>query len=942
MKKLLAFLLVFLFVALMLPLPTAAQEVDEWTADEMDAYFEDVWASLESAETRAIEGAASKEETLDAVYLAATQSKFVDQGTISELGENGFSFKTIDGYACAYDYVTNELGRNGDWGALENVDTTLTETRAQTTSNTDVLLIGPFYGMDSNFTNQYKTEALSVANYMGGTAWLISGANASATAICQNIGDAGVVFVDSHGASYYGTSYIQLTSGVGITQTALSNESAVNFGYGIYGIDGRFIRDNSSTGRLPSSLIWISVCEGMKTNGLATPLREAGAEVVYGYSQSVTFDGDYLFEEAFWGEMKTGATVAEAASYMKLILGSYDPGYEPTYQDIPAYPIFVSDYDSYPSNPNAKQAVKSDWQLYKMNSREICLTGQRNYEPYFSYDSDGNLIYYIYIQGLTEDDYISALEYEASWDPNKLQLSTYLYYGYENPNPALSDIHPTISASATSGRLSYALASNSGLAFPNTLGVLVIMKFKVKQSVPLDEYIWINFSGFKLSLVNKNNVPISQGSYTTSTVSGIIVHSNPHYEYHFISDTNNIILTGYAGPGGDIAIPSTIYGSPVTVIDSWTFFGCDTITSITIPSGITGIGSQAFYFCSSLTSINVSDYNTKFKDIDGVLFRKDGTAIICFPASKDMKDYTIPNGVISIDPCAFLNCSLTSVTIPYGVTSIGEDAFAYSSYLKSVNIPDSVTTIGACAFTSCFLLDTIVIPRSVTSIAYRAFYNCEGLDYVIFEGAPPSFFGEEVFYTLDYLSDEIVPLNITLYYYPEFSHLWAPNGETTWMGHKIKELTGASANYFTIVNSDGTTDRQYARFTYGGGVEYEYDCLTNLPPNTTAEQLESMFGANVGELSGKLKTGDSVTVNGERFRVIIMGDVTCDGETDSKDAAEILRAVVKLATLNELQENAANTQFAATYGAADAAAVLRFVVQLQATVGKLGAWQYGD
>ena len=83
--------------------------------------------------------------------------------------------------------------------------------------------------------------------------------------------------------------------------------------------------------------------------------------------------------------------------------------------------------------------------------------------------------------------------------------------------------------------------------------------------------------------------------------------------------------------------------------------------------------------CTSLASISVASDNPNYIGIDGVLFNKDKTMIVVYPASKDGSEYTIPNSV----------------------TTIGEGAFYHCSLLASIDIPNSVTTIGEYAFNEC-------------------------------------------------------------------------------------------------------------------------------------------------------------------------------------------------------------------------------------------------
>lgn len=99
-------------------------------------------------------------------------------------------------------------------------------------------------------------------------------------------------------------------------------------------------------------------------------------------------------------------------------------------------------------------------------------------------------------------------------------------------------------------------------------------------------------------------------------------------------------------------------------------------------------------------------------------------------------DLVIPSTVTSIEKQAFYNCSsLTSVTIKSG--SIGDQAFLDCSNLTSISLQEGVTSIGSEAFSGCGLNGDLVIPSSVTNIGEKAFYNLKLTSVKVFALVPP-------------------------------------------------------------------------------------------------------------------------------------------------------------------------------------------------------------
>ena len=273
--------------------------------------------------------------------------------------------------------------------------------------------------------------------------------------------------------------------------------------------------------------------------------------------------------------------------------------------------------------------------------------------------------------------------------------------------------------------------------------------------------------------------------------------TNPlDYLTYEIADGEVTITDCDTSISGELTIPETIEGYPVTGIGEWAFENCTDLTNVKIPDSVISIGYEAFKDCTGLTNItigkgvtsiggcaflNTAYYNNDLnwendilyigkylivtkEDIAGSRTVKNGTKLIAdhaFSLSEGLTGITIPNSVTSIGYEAFYGCTgLTSIIIPNSVTYIGWNAFEGCTGLTSITIPNSVTSIGEYVFNDCTGLTSITIPNSITSIGYRAFGGCTRLTSITIPNSVTSI-GNFAFYGCTGLTSITIPNSVT-------------------------------------------------------------------------------------------------------------------------------------------------------------------------------------
>lgn len=275
------------------------------------------------------------------------------------------------------------------------------------------------------------------------------------------------------------------------------------------------------------------------------------------------------------------------------------------------------------------------------------------------------------------------------------------------------------------------------------------------------------------------------------------------------------------------ALESVTIPAGVSEIAASTFEGCSKLVSVVIPEGVETIGDAAFASCTSLVSVSipasvtslvlnggkalkifdgctklatitVASGNADYAAVDGILYEKNDSGelvtILYCPVANSINEgvLVIPASVTYIADKAFAgNTGVAKVSFAASSVdgfALGAEVFSDCTGLKEISLPNGLTEIGESMFSGCTALTSVTIPNTVTNIANKAFYKCTKLTTVDFEeggtapltiangsmsGMPPSFYG--VFVGCSSLTTIAFPERTTVIGNYAFSVLTAQN-----------------------------------------------------------------------------------------------------------------------------------------------------------------------
>lgn len=195
--------------------------------------------------------------------------------------------------------------------------------------------------------------------------------------------------------------------------------------------------------------------------------------------------------------------------------------------------------------------------------------------------------------------------------------------------------------------------------------------------------------------------------------------------YTVNDDGESVTVSGKSRTPTHLNIESSISNKgknyTVTEIGDQVFWGCNTLTEVTLPNTVKIIGYQAFCKCSNLTKVIIPE---------GV--KKIGQA--AFYGCSQLTSITIPSTITNMDTAFSGNTALSHVTLTNGISKISSNAFERCTGLTEIKVPTSVYEICSDAFNGCTGLTSVTLEKGIKTINVNAFKDCTNLSDVKYNG----------------------------------------------------------------------------------------------------------------------------------------------------------------------------------------------------------------